>query len=510
MNKPNLMIPMTKRTVTCHDINVAIPNGTFPHTTEKGRIKGTIANLDHLFFSYGITCQYDEILKKQTVSIASENINESDLSETSNVAQIRSLLSLNDMPLNTLDLLPALLANNVVNPILEWITSKHWDGKDRLTAFYDSLSVNTVDIEYRNLAVKTWLIQCVAAADNARHTPIKNAIPKFELVLVLQGNQGAGKTTWFKSLVPTDLSQYVIEGLHLDTENKDSIKRAISAWICELGELGSTFRKSDIDRIKAFLSLTVDDIRLPYDRVSNLYRRRTVFGGSVNENEFLTDSTGARRFLPIAINVCLSSNTDLQQLWAQVWGLYISGEQWWCNADLEEMLISRHEQHTVTNAVEDLVPHYWNVHQTNRTANSLHKSTTQILQVCGIQNPTKEQLRQCKTYLEKRGFIRVQSLDGRRGYWLESAGIEISEPPRFDTDYNDGKTPQQRYKEKQSGNFISEFSDNHKLTPEEFKHLNTFAMYRIKEEKPFTTEELATRLYLFQQSNAVECDDKPY
>ena len=53
---------------------------SFPHTAEKGRIKATKTNLKHLFESYGITCQYDEILKKQIISITYE-VEDSDLSD---------------------------------------------------------------------------------------------------------------------------------------------------------------------------------------------------------------------------------------------------------------------------------------------------------------------------------------------------------------------------------------------------------------------------------------------
>ncbi|MDP2901639.1 MAG: VapE family protein [Methylovulum sp.] len=187
---------------TTTDFNAQLPLDSFPHTAEKGRIKATIANLKHVFERYGITCQYDEILKKQTVAIDNHSIDDNDLSENSTFSQIRSLLALNDAPLSCADLVPALLEQNRVNPVLDFIKGKAWDGKDRLPEFLNTLVVDDKDHHYRDLAVRTWLIQCVAAADSARSTPLNEAIAKFELVLVLQGGQGAMKTTWFKSLLP--------------------------------------------------------------------------------------------------------------------------------------------------------------------------------------------------------------------------------------------------------------------------------------------------------------------
>ncbi len=141
------------------------------------------------------------MLKKQNVCIADDN-DDSDLNDSSTFAQIQSLLALNDVPYSCINLIPSLLKQNQVNPILDFIKSKPWDSIDRLPAFFNTLVVDDKDCRYRDLAVRTWLIQCVAAADSARSSPIKEAVAKFELVLVLQGGQGAMKTTWFKSLLP--------------------------------------------------------------------------------------------------------------------------------------------------------------------------------------------------------------------------------------------------------------------------------------------------------------------
>jgi putative DNA primase/helicase len=401
--------------------NKPLKRESFPHTSEKGRIRATIQNLEHLFKSYGIECQYDEMLKKQTISL-SNRADDNDLSENSVMAKIQSLLALNDMPYSCMNLVPALMEKNIINPVLDFIRMKPWDGQDRLTDFYNTLTVEEKDKPYRDLAVRTWLIQCVAAADSARNSPIKHASAKFELVLVLQGGQGALKTTWFKSLLPKDMREYIVDGAHLDPADKDTVKRCISCWLCELGELDATFRRADIARLKAFLSNERDNIRLPYDRADSSFRRRTSFGASVNPKVFLVDDTGSRRFLPLAIQQCRPVHKDIQQTWAQVWHLYINGYQWWCSPELEMLLQDRHEEHAEASAISELIADVFNINETIKapytTLRFEHLTATQIVMECGINPPNKEHLKQARSFLESSGFKVVKSTTDKRGYWI--------------------------------------------------------------------------------------------
>lgn len=396
------------------------PVHNFPHTTETGRKRATIANLRHLFQSYGIELSYNELLKKQTIRFnnASDR-GHGDLIDNAGVAHIRSLLALNGLPASSLDLLPALFAEQATNPILDWIKSELWDGTDRIRPLADTLTVSDEDQHYRDVALNTWLLQCVAAADGARHTPNKDALPKYELAFILQGGQGAKKTSWFKRLVPKRLGVYIIDGAHLDPADKETVRICISSWICELGELDSTFRRADISRLKAFLSKQTDTLRLPYDRVESQFGRRTSFCGSVNPEQFLNDSTGSRRFLPLQVTACDSLHTiDMQQLWAQVWTLYLNGRQWWCDSELEEMLKERHERHSETTPVDELIAETFNVEKVEKGFGHRHYTATRILIECGIKEPKAQQASIANAYLKRLGFRQVQN-DGVRGYWLE-------------------------------------------------------------------------------------------
>ncbi len=404
------------------DFNQAMPDGELPDKGERGAYKGTIANLKALFNYYNITCRYDNIGKSQRVFFAS-NEQDHDLTESGNYAWLSSLVSLNNMPQSCINLLPALMIENTINPVLDFVAREKQSQRDYFREVADTLIVNKDDERYRDLALRTWLYQCVAAADSAKRAKV-NGSAKFELVLVLQGAQGLGKTTWFKSLVPDHLQAYVATGEHLDPDDTNSLRRCLSTWICELGELDATFRKSDIERLKAFLSQTEDKIRLPYDRAISNYKRRTSFCGSVNPEQFLVDRTGNRRFLPIAVTKInrLPDNEDfLKGFWAQIWHEYTTDNAaiWWASSELEQLLQARHEQHAEISTIEELIAGRFDLEAINNgIIYKSHYTATSLLIACGIQNPTKTQAKEAKQYLEKHRIECVQN-NGNRGYWLK-------------------------------------------------------------------------------------------
>lgn len=141
-------------------------------------------------------------------------------------------------------------------------------------------------------------------------------------MLVIQGPQGIGKTTLFRKLAVR--SDWLAEGVTLDMKNKDYIIQAVGVWIAELGELESTLKKEQAS-LKAFITQKVDRIRAPYAREATDKPRRTSFGATVNQEAFLRDETGARRFWVVPVE---DMNTDelnrlppewFIQLWAEVY-----------------------------------------------------------------------------------------------------------------------------------------------------------------------------------------------
>lgn len=202
---------------------------------------------------------------------------------------------------------------NKYNPVTDYLNECefNWDGKvGRIQQLCETLEVTGwFDKTLRDRLVTKWLLNVANIAFNEGDS-------NTEGTLVIQGDQGIGKTTWIKKLIPL----YLKTGLELDPSDKDKVYNCIKYWVCELGELDATM-KSDQAKLKAFLTESVDEIRRPYAIAPERYPRKTAFYGTVNKSEFLKDETGDRRYwvIPVEnINIDNMKDIDISQLWGEV------------------------------------------------------------------------------------------------------------------------------------------------------------------------------------------------
>jgi predicted P-loop ATPase len=115
---------------------------------------------------------------------------------------------------------------------------------------------------------------------------------------ILVGAQGVGKSMFARNLVPQDLFAEITTPLDkLSTEPN----RLHVAWIIELPEIDAYFQVRNIENFKNLVTTRIDETRLAYDRLPSKLARRFVLIGTTNRNQFLVDSTGNRRFVPIEI-----------------------------------------------------------------------------------------------------------------------------------------------------------------------------------------------------------------
>ncbi len=171
------------------------------------------------------------------------------------------------------------------------------------------------DQELKKLLIRKWLLNTATIVFNDGNTNIEG-------ILTLQGKQGIGKTRLIRKLIP----MYVKTGLELDPSDKDKVYQCIKYWVCELGELDSTLKK-DLAKLKAFITEQVDEFRRPYGLAPIKYPRKTSFYATVNNEEFLKDESGNRRYwvIPIEkIDFDLISKIDIDKLWGEV--MYIKEE----------------------------------------------------------------------------------------------------------------------------------------------------------------------------------------
>ena len=216
----------------------------------------------------------------------------------------------------------------------------------------------------------------------------------------MQGGQGIGKTTWLSKLVtPQSLRDDVVKlGHSWDGGSKDAKLGALRHRIVELGELEASLRK-EMAGLKAFITETCDKIRPPYGRVEAEYPRSTIFAASVNDRQFLLDTTGNSRFWTIPVTRIKTEHTvDMQQVFAELKTRFDDGEQWWLTDEEEETLATVNRQHRLISAVESKIEEALDLELVG--ASGLPRMTaSQVLKAIGIEKPTNAQSKEANVAL---------------------------------------------------------------------------------------------------------------
>ena len=223
-----------------------------------------------------------------------------------------------------------------------------WDGTPRLdTLFIDYLGAK--DTAYNRAITRKAFAAAVARA----MTPGC----KFDNMVILAGPQGIGKSTlldkmsrgWFNDSIRT-------------FEGKEASELLQGVWLVEVSELDA-FRKTDVSRIKQFLSLRADRFRAAYGRNVKEIPRSCIFFGTTNTPDFLQDTTGNRRFWPIDTgevrhtkNVWRDLTDDeIDQLWAEAFMRWQAGEPLFLSGAIEEEAKLKQEEHREVSSREGIV-----------------------------------------------------------------------------------------------------------------------------------------------------------
>ncbi|WP_070413140.1 VapE domain-containing protein [Pseudomonas lundensis] len=225
------------------------------------------------------------------------------------------------------------------HPVRNYLNKLEWDRVPRLDTWLNTV-MGVAQSGYSAKVGKRWMISAVAR--------VMRPGCKADSVMILEGGQGEGKSTamsilggdWFMD-TPFALG------------DKDGFQAIRGKWIIELGELDS-FNKAESTKAKQFFSASTDTYRESYGRRTNDVPRQCVFVGTTNQDEYLKDATGNRRYWPVA---CTKVDLDLlrdmrDQLWAEAMFCYEAGEIWWVNRDETAMFSEAQDERFVVDEWE--------------------------------------------------------------------------------------------------------------------------------------------------------------
>ena len=242
-------------------------------------------------------------------------------------------------------------ATHAFNDVQNYINRLSWDGVPRLDRlFIDYLGAE--DNDYNRLVCRKMFTAAIARA----MTPGC----KFDNMVILCGPQGLGKST---------LIDRMSRGWYNDSirtfEGKDASELLQGVWLVEVAELDA-FRRTDVARIKQFLSLRADRYRAAYGRNVKELPRCCVFFGTCNQMDFLQDTTGNRRFLPVDVGVAPHPKTvwndltdaEVDQVWAEAKTRWQVGEALFLTGELEQEAQEKQEQHREAAAQEGVIAEF--------------------------------------------------------------------------------------------------------------------------------------------------------
>ncbi len=266
-------------------------------------------------------------------------------------------------PTKTKDAILAVAAERSYHPIKEYLDHlPEWDGTDRVeTLLIDYF--NATDNSYTRAVTRKMMVAAVAR--------IVQPGTKFDSVLILNGPQGIGKSTFFAKLA----GDWFSDSLTLtDMKDKAGPEKLQGYWILELGELAG-MRKTDVEVVKSFISRSDDKYRASYGVNVESHPRQCIIVGSTNaESGFLRDITGNRRFWPVRISgdgkrkAWQMSVYDVEQIWAETLVLYAKGEKLYLEgSDVElatneqaDAMESDEREGLVRTYLDTLLPDDWN------------------------------------------------------------------------------------------------------------------------------------------------------
>lgn len=222
------------------------------------------------------------------------------------------------------DAMQVLSIRTAFHPVKDYLNAAVWDGQERVeTLLVDYLGAE--DSDYVRTVTRKTLVAAVAR--------IFNPGVKFDTILVTVGPQGVKKSMIFGKLG----GRWFSDSFSFSTLAKNETKateQIQGAWIVEIPEM-SGMAKAEVEHVKHFVSKREDRYRVAYGHRVEFFPRQCIFVGTTNEDDFLRDTTGNRRYWPVRVMTSEPvadvdrdlTDDEVAQIWAEAVYLYKAGEE---------------------------------------------------------------------------------------------------------------------------------------------------------------------------------------
>ena len=245
-----------------------------------------------------------------------------------------------------------------------------------------------------------WLVAVVANAMNdcecRNHT-----------CLVLTGEQGKFKTTFLDLLCPSKLHGYSYTG-KIYPQEKDTLTYIGQNLIVNIDDQLKALNKRDENELKNLITCPMVKYRMPYDKYVEEHPHLASFVASVNGNDFLTDPTGSRRFLPfevLSIDIEKAKRISMDNVYAEAKALLKSGFRYWFDDEEIVELYRESEDFQVQTAEMELLLRCFEKPTEDESYSLM--TTTEILTYLGIYTHQPLVAKRMGEALKKAGYIKV-------------------------------------------------------------------------------------------------------
>lgn len=321
--------------------------------------------------------------------------------------------------------LGAAAEGNAVDQVVDWLEAlPAWDGTGRVKDWLPRLT-GCEDTLYSRAVGQKFLVSLIARAMRPGC--------KVDNMLVLVGPQGSLKSTLLRTLVSGVGDWAFTDCLGDIRKPQDYMPTLMGPWLVEVAEL-SQFTRREVEAVKKFLSTQTDRYRLSYGRRALSIPRRGCIAGTSNTSDFLSDSTGNRRFWPVDVKKLdiKGAQDERIQLFAEALAMYRAGAKWYLEGDEATAAAEAQAAHTVEDIWVDRMREYLDAPalgpvegDPRRMQTSIDEVIRECLQIPAMQ-VTAAHSRRVGGILRRFGWVHTHARIKGRRVWVYRRPEEVN------------------------------------------------------------------------------------